>query len=152
VVSGLWSLGTTAAFDDHAAMLGEEQVEPSATDAIRLVLVEDDEMVRERLGEVLEEAGVHVVALADSVAGGLAAVLDHRPDVVVVDNRLPDGRGIDLCAALVEATPDVALVLHSAFVAPDDERLAIATGVAAVVPKSVRPQGLLDAVRRHGRR
>ncbi|HEY2194820.1 MAG TPA: response regulator transcription factor [Actinomycetospora sp.] len=113
----------------------------------RVVLVEDHPAVREQLTALLRAAGLDVVAVAGDLRGGHDAVRTARPEVAVVDNRLPDGRGIDLCALLAREAPEVALIVHSGAVTDAETERALALGVAAVVPKSLRGSELLAAVR-----
>ena len=119
---------------------------------LRIVLVEDHARVREHLTSVLEGAGVEVVATADSVASGYDAVLGHRPELAVLDNRLPDGRGVDLAQLLREKAPEVGILVHSGAITPEESARALRSGVLEVVAKDVRARNLVDAVRRHSRR
>ncbi|MCD2195830.1 response regulator [Actinomycetospora endophytica] len=113
----------------------------------RVVLVEDHPAVREHLVAVLDAAGLDVIATAGDLGGGHETVLRLRPDVVVVDNRLPDGGGFELCEVLLREVPEVALVVHSGAVTGAETERALALGVHAVVPKSLRGHDLVDAVR-----
>ena len=60
---------------------------------IRVVIVDDQEMVAQTFRRILERAGMDVVAVASTIATGVAAAKEHAPDVVVVDYLLPDGLG-----------------------------------------------------------
>ncbi len=116
--------------------------------AVRVALVDDHEVVRRGLRDLLDgEPGIEVVAEAGGVAEALTRVEATRPDVVVVDVRLPDGDGVALCRTLRSlARPPQCLVL-TAF---DDERAlveAIMAGASGYLLKQVRGQDLVDAVR-----
>lgn len=115
-------------------------------DVVTVCLVEDHEALRHALATLIARRGDRVVASVGTVAAGLDAVLMLRPTVAVVDNQLPDGRGVDLCRTLAGVAPDVALVLHSGTVSPELEDEARAIGVTAVVTKSVRGAELLAAL------
>ena len=113
---------------------------------VTVCVVEDHADVRRHLCELLTGAGVEVLAAVGTVSEGEAAVNFHLPDVAVIDNKLPDGRGIDLCRSLALSTPQVALLLHTSMVTDEEAREAVEAGVAAIILKSIRSEGLLDAV------
>lgn len=114
-----------------------------------VVLVEDHPLLRRRFAGQLTAGGLAVLAAVDTCATGRAAVLDHRPTVVVVDSRLADGPGLELCRALRGELPDVVLLLHARLLTAAEEREALAAGVSAVVPKTIRGGALVDAVHAH---
>jgi CheY-like chemotaxis protein len=80
------------------------------------------------------------------VADGLEAIRSLRPDLAVVDNRLPDGLGIDLCREISDDLPDVALILHAGMISPLEESQAYEAGVTRVALKSITGEALLAAV------
>jgi DNA-binding NarL/FixJ family response regulator len=116
---------------------------------IRVFLVDDHEVVRRGLRELLSmESGLEVVGDAGTATEGVAGILRTRPDVVLLDGRLPDGSGIEVCRTVRAALPDTrALVLTSY---DDDETLfnAIAAGASGYLLKEVSGTDLVDAVRR----
>jgi DNA-binding NarL/FixJ family response regulator len=116
--------------------------------AVRVALVDDHEVVRRGLRDLLDgEPGIEVVAEAGGVEEALARVAATSPDVVVVDVRLPDGDGVALCRALRELDPAPHCLVLTAF---DDERAlveAIMAGASGYLLKQVRGQDLVDAVR-----
>jgi DNA-binding NarL/FixJ family response regulator len=116
--------------------------------AVRVALVDDHEVVRRGLRDLLGgEPGIEVVAEAGSVEEALARVGATLPDVVVVDMRLPDGDGVQLCRALRQLDPAPRCLVLTAF---DDERAlveAIMAGASGYLLKQVRGQELVDAVR-----
>ena len=77
--------------NDNASRLEARAVRP------RACIVDDHAAVRQWLTKKLESLGVEVCGVAETHEEGLAALIAERPDIAVVDNRLPDGRGIDLC-------------------------------------------------------
>ena len=113
-----------------------------------VVLVEDHPQVREKLADLLRHAGFDVVATAGDVASGFDAVRSTRPEIAVIDNRLPDGRGVDLCEWLGRMVPDTELIIHCGAITPVEADRALASGVRAVVHKSPRSRELLDAMNR----
>jgi DNA-binding NarL/FixJ family response regulator len=111
-----------------------------------VVLVEDHDMVAEAIGQALERAGITVIARASSVATALAEIVRGRPDVVLLDRRLPDGDGTSLIPDLVRAGAKV-LVLTGEATASVAARVAEAGG-AGLILKSARLDDLIEAVRR----
>jgi DNA-binding NarL/FixJ family response regulator len=125
-----------------------EGVQPRAIDGgqLTLVLVEDHAAVRDQITIQLAKAGVEVVEAVGTMWEGEVAVRAHRPAVAVIDNRLPDGLGVDLCRRLSVDLPDVALILHTGVVPKSLLIEAEQAGVRAVVAKSIRGTSLLEAV------
>jgi len=115
---------------------------------IRLLLVDDHEIVRRGLSELLEtHEDLQVVAQASSLEGALE--IDLEPiDVAVLDVRLPDGSGVDLCRSLRERRPDLACLMLTSF--PDNEAISasVLAGARGYVLKNVRGGDLVNAIRR----
>jgi two-component system response regulator DevR len=124
------------------------QMQPAA---VTVVLVEDHALVREQLVDVLGHAGIDVLAAVDTVRAGYDAVLARRPDVAVLDSHLPDGRGVDLCRRLTDRVPGLPVVMHSGAMTPADTLEAFDAGAVAVIPKTVRADALIQAVRVNAR-
>jgi DNA-binding NarL/FixJ family response regulator len=118
----------------------------AASPARSVVLVEDDDLVRDELVAAMRAAGIDVLAAVAGVARGYDAVVGTDPDVAVVDDRLPDGLGVDLCRRLTADRPAVRVVVHGGAMTATEQRAALDAGAAAVVSKSVRPDALLHAV------
>ncbi|GHH46665.1 response regulator [Lentzea cavernae] len=112
----------------------------------RVVLVEDHDMVAEAIGQALERAGIDVIARASTVAAALAEAECGRPDVVLLDRRLPDGDGTALIGRFVEAGAKV-LVLTGEATASVAARVAEAGG-SGLMLKSARLDDLVEAVRK----
>lgn len=116
---------------------------------IRVFLLDDHEVVRRGLTDLLEADGDIVVVgesgLAQEAARRIPAL---RPDVAVLDGRLPDGSGIDVCRDIRSTHPDIAVLILTSY--DDDEALfaAIMGGAAGYVLKQIRGNDLVDAVRR----
>jgi DNA-binding NarL/FixJ family response regulator len=111
-------------------------------------LVDDHEVVRRGVAEVLEDdPGLVVVGEAGTVAEALARIPAVRPDVAVVDMRLPDGDGADVVRQLRARLPDVRFLVLSSYT--DDEAIAaaFAAGAAGYLVKQVRGADLVSAVR-----
>jgi DNA-binding NarL/FixJ family response regulator len=116
--------------------------------AIRVLLVDDHEIVRRGLRDLLDgEPGIEVVAEAGSVAEALVRAGATKPDVAVVDVRLPDGDGVALCRSLRSLEPAPHCLVLTAF---DDEQAlveAILAGASGYLLKQVRGQDVVHAVR-----
>ena len=115
---------------------------------VRAFLLDDHELVRRGIRDLLEDSGIDVVGEAGSVSGGRHRILELKPDVAVLDARLPDGSGIDLCRDIRSADASIrGLILTSH---EDDEALfcAIMAGASGYVLKNVRGTDLSDAIRR----
>ena len=116
--------------------------------AIRVLLAEDLRILREALAGLLDlEPDVEVVATAADGAHALAAALEHRPDVAVVDVAMPDRDGIEVAGLLRERLPDCRVLILTALPGPGVVRRALAAGVAGFLPKDVAPGDLAAAVR-----
>jgi two-component system, NarL family, response regulator DevR len=116
--------------------------------AVRVFLVDDHEVVRRGVAEVLEEdPDIAVVGEAGSVAEALARVPAVRPDVTVVDMRLPDGDGAEVCRRLRAAVPDLKCLVLTSFPDEDAVAAAVAAGASGYLLKQVRGSALVQAVR-----
>jgi len=119
---------------------------PASPPHVAVVLVEDHAEVREQLVAMMRDAGIEVLAAVDGITRGFAAVVEKAPDVVVLDNQLPDGTGTDLCRRLTKEVPGPRVIMHVGAMTATEERAALAAGARAVVRKSVRPDALIHAV------
>jgi two-component system response regulator DevR len=113
---------------------------------VTVVLVEEHPVLLENFAGQLTDAGAHVVAAVGTLDSGLSAVLRHRPDIAVIGNGLPDGRGVDLCRAVTQVLPQLVVLLHAAVVTRVEEQEAREAGAAAVIPKAIRSAPLVAAV------
>jgi two-component system response regulator DevR len=126
-----------------------ESSEPSAGERIRVFLLDDHEVVRRGIRELLEAEPDMVVVgesgLADEAARRIPAL---RPDVAILDARLPDGSGIDVCREVRSRDPEIKALILTSY--DDDEALfaAIMAGAAGYTLKQVRGNDLVDTVRR----
>ena len=119
------------------------------TTPINVYLVDDHEVVRAGLEALLSSAeDLEVIGSAGSVGMALSELADLKPDVLVLDVRLPDGSGIEICREVRSRDPDVAAVMLTSFA--DDEAVygAIMAGASGYLLKETRGTDLIDAVRR----
>jgi len=115
---------------------------------IRVFLLDDHEIVRRGVRELLEaEEDIEVVGEAGTAQSALARIPALRPDVAVLDVRLPDGNGVSVCRDIRSKMPEVACLMLTSF--GDDEALfdAIMAGAAGYVLKQIRGTDLVGAVR-----
>jgi two-component system response regulator DevR len=115
----------------------------------RLFLLDDHEIVRRGIRELLEvEDDLEIVGEASTVEEALARVPATRPDVALLDVRLPDGSGVEACRDLRAANPDLRCIMLTSYA--DDEALfdAIMAGASGYVLKQVRGAELIEGIRR----
>jgi DNA-binding NarL/FixJ family response regulator len=116
---------------------------------IRVFLLDDHEVVRRGIKELLEAEGDIVVVgesgLAQEAARRIPAL---RPDVAILDGRLPDGTGMEVCRDVRSVDPSIKALILTSY--DDDEALfsAIMAGAAGYILKQVRGNDLVDTVRR----
>ncbi|BCJ74656.1 DNA-binding response regulator [Catellatospora sp. IY07-71] len=114
-----------------------------------MFLLDDHEVVRRGLSDLLQADGdIEVVGESGSAAEAVRRIPALRPDVAVLDARLPDGSGIDVCRDVRSVDPDIKGLILTSY--EDDEALfaAIMAGAAGYVLKQIRGTDLVDAVRR----
>ncbi len=119
---------------------------------VRVFLLDDHEVVRRGLRDLLEaEDDLVVVGEAGTVEEAYGRIPATSPDVAILDVRLPDGDGVEVCREIRSRNPAIACVMLTSFA--DDEALfsAIMAGAAGYVLKQVRGTDLVDAVRRIAR-
>jgi two-component system, NarL family, response regulator DevR len=121
----------------------------AASSPIRVFLLDDHEIVRRGIRELLENEGDIVVVgesgLAQEAARRIPAL---RPDVAILDGRLPDGSGIDVCREIRSVDPSIKALILTSY--DDDEALfaAIMGGASGYILKQVRGNDFVDTVRR----
>jgi DNA-binding NarL/FixJ family response regulator len=116
--------------------------------SVRVLLVDDDALVRAGLRMILASAGdLEVVGEVDDGARAVAAVREHRPDVVLMDIRMPEMDGITATAAVrrLEAPPQV--VVLTTFQADEQVMSALRSGAAGFLLKDTPPAEIVSAVR-----
>jgi two-component system, NarL family, response regulator DevR len=114
---------------------------------VRVFLVDDHEVVRRGVAEVLEDdPGIMIAGEAGSVAEALARVPAVRPDVLVLDMRLPDGDGAELCRGLRDRVPGLRCLMLTSFSEQDALEAAVRAGASGFLLKQVRGPALVSAV------
>jgi two-component system, NarL family, response regulator DevR len=118
------------------------------SNAVRVFLLDDHEIVRRGVKELLEAEGdLEVVGEAGTAAQALARIPPTRPDVAVLDVRLPDGDGVQVCREIRSAHPEIHCLMLTSFA--DDEALfqAIVAGASGYVLKQIKGADVVEAVR-----
>jgi two-component system, NarL family, response regulator DevR len=126
--------------------------EPEPTRALRLLVVDDHEVVRQGLVALLDRRpGFQVVAQAGTVQESIAQARLQRPDIVVMDVRLPDGSGVEACREIRAELPETRVIMLTSF--PDDEAVlsAIVAGASGYLLKQIRARDLVAALEAVGR-
>jgi two-component system, NarL family, response regulator DevR len=122
--------------------------EAGHTAMIRVFLLDDHEIVRRGVRDLLDtEPGITVIGEAGTATAALARIPALKPDVAVLDIRLPDGDGVTVCRDLRSKMPQLACLMLTSF--SDDEALvdAILAGAAGYVLKQIRGTDLVGAIR-----
>lgn len=118
---------------------------------LNVFLVDDHEVVRRGVADLLEEEDdLTVIGQASSVSEAMARVSALRPDVVVLDVRLPDGNGVELCRELRSKLPDLNCLMLTSFTDEQAMMDAILAGAGGYVIKDIKGMELVSAVRAVG--
>jgi DNA-binding NarL/FixJ family response regulator len=119
------------------------------TSPIRVFLLDDHEVVRRGIKELLESEGdIEVVGESGLAQEAVRRIPALRPDVAILDGRLPDGTGMEVCRDVRSVDPTIKALILTSY--DDDEALfsAIMAGAAGYILKQVRGNDLVDTVRR----
>ncbi len=122
--------------------------ENGTPETIKVFLLDDHEIVRMGVRDLLEaEPGITVIGEAGTAASALARIPALKPDVAILDIRLPDGDGVSVCRDIRSKMPQLACLMLTSF--SDDEALfdAIMAGASGYVLKQIRGTDLVGAVR-----
>ena len=116
-------------------------------DVIRILIVDDDPLVRSGLALILGGSpSLEVAAQAGNGREGLAAVEEHRPDVVLMDIRMPVMDGIEATAALAQRPDGPKVIVLTTFDADDYVVRALAAGASGFLLKDTAPEAIVEAV------
>jgi DNA-binding NarL/FixJ family response regulator len=114
---------------------------------LRLLLVDDHEVVRQGIAALLARRDtLQVVAQAGTVEEAIAEARRHRPDIIVMDVRLPDGSGVEACRDIRAEMPETKVIMLTSY--PDEEAVlsAIVAGASGYLLKQVRGRDLVAAI------
>jgi DNA-binding NarL/FixJ family response regulator len=127
-------------------------VEAASPSPLSLLIVDDHEVVRQGLVALLgRRPEFHVVAEAGTVAEAVAAARRFRPDLVIMDVRLPDGSGIEACREIRAEMPETRVVMLTSYPDEDAVMSAIIAGASGYLLKQVRARDLVAALEAVGR-
>ncbi len=115
---------------------------------IRVFLLDDHEIVRRGIADLLHaEPGITVVGEAGTAAEAIRIIPATRPHVAVLDARLPDGSGIDVCREIRSSYPEIRCLILTSYDDNDAIFAAVMAGAAGYVLKEIRGSYLVDAIR-----
>jgi DNA-binding NarL/FixJ family response regulator len=127
--------------------------EPIRSEPIRLVLVEDNKVFREALELLFElRPEIDVVAMYDNGTTAIENVAEHRPDVVLMDYRLPGLDGAQATRAILDAYPDTAVVCLTASVSSREAKAMLDAGAVACLTKDEALDEIIGAIHRAANR
>lgn len=116
---------------------------------IRVFLVDDHEIVRRGVADLINaERDLEVVGEASTRRQAMGRISATQPDVAVLDVRLPDGSGIDLCREIRSAHPSIHCLMLTAYDDDEASYTAVLAGASGYVLKDIRGQGLLESIRK----
>ena len=121
----------------------------NAGESTRVFLLDDHEVVRRGLRDMLDaEEDLVVVGEAGTADEALSRIPPTRPDVAVLDVRLPDGNGVEVCREVRSRHPEIQCLMLTSFA--DDEALfqAIMAGASGYLLKQIKGPDIVDAIRR----
>ncbi|KAB7743802.1 response regulator [Nostocoides sp. F2B08] len=130
---------------------GRESAGPDTAERheVRVFVVDDHELIRRGFRDLLDaDAGIEVVGESGSAMEAIRRIPALRPDVAVLDVRLPDGSGIEVCRSVRSRDPKIRVLMVTSY---DDEKSrteALLAGASGFLLKEVRGHELVDAVRR----
>lgn len=121
---------------------------PPVRPRVKLLIVDDSEVVRTGLRTLLgTDTGIDVIGEAVNVATGVEAAMRLKPEVVLLDIRLPDGTGIDACRQILKRSPDTRVLILTSVIDDTIVDEAIRAGAHGYLLKEIDGRGLVNAIR-----
>lgn len=119
---------------------------PEKTRKLKVLIVDDEPLIRWSLAETLSESGHRVTEAADGASALTSLRTSESPDVIVLDYRLPDSNDLSLLKSIRQRVPDAVVIMMTAFGAPEMTSEALLLGVWRVVPKPFEVHEMADLV------
>jgi two-component system response regulator DevR len=116
---------------------------------VRILLVDDSELVRRGIKAVLAAhapSSIHVIGEAGTVAAAVTECARLKPDIVLLDIRLPDGSGFDACRQILQHQPETRILVLTSFSNDSFVYEAITAGAYGYLMKEIDPAGLVQAI------
>ena len=125
-----------------------QAVPPTGSAPITVFLLDDHDVVRRGVADLIAtDPGITVVGEARTAQEALHRIPAVRPDVAILDARLPDGSGIDVCRDIRSAMPEVRCVILTSYDDNDALMAAVLAGASGYLLKEIRGSSLVDAIR-----
>jgi DNA-binding NarL/FixJ family response regulator len=117
--------------------------------AIRVLSVDDHAIVREGIAMIINaQPGMLMVAQASNGREAIERFREHKPDVTLMDLRLPDMSGIDATIAIRREFPEARIIILTTFESNSESQRALAAGASAYLLKSAHPREMAETIRR----
>ena len=113
----------------------------------KLLVIDDRETVRQALEARLSHAPViELVGSTGSSEQGVQAALELEPDIVLLEIKMADGRGLDTCRQITQANPSTAVIILTSYIDEDERQAAFQAGASSYVLKDIDSQRLISAI------